>query len=212
MPSPSRCRLVPFLARSVGFLPVRTPQKRRGCSGCPRSSAPSRCPLPARPAGAGRAAASSRRRAAANAAAAAGRSCRSRSPSPAAASPRGCRSAGRRRCRSGRRGHRQAVGRVGQAGPRGEEAGVGRPPTAHPAQEAEPWRTSSQRRLLPVCIRRAIFVRVSYPLLPTPVRIHAPRVLPGHLYLADHGRQGAARSLGAVLMDAAGRPRSLAAA
>jgi len=80
--------LVPFWARSVGLLPVRTPQKPRGSSGCPRSSAPHRCLPRARPAAGGRATASSRRPGAASPAAGASRSCPSRSPSPAAASPR----------------------------------------------------------------------------------------------------------------------------
>ena len=73
LPSTSKCRLVPFLARSVGFLPVRAPQKRRGSSGCPHSNAPNRCPSPARPAGAGHAGASSRRPGAASAGAGASR-------------------------------------------------------------------------------------------------------------------------------------------
>jgi hypothetical protein len=62
-----------FFPRSVGFLPVRAPQKQRGSFGCPRSSAPSRCPAPARPAARGCAGASSRHPAAASTATAANR-------------------------------------------------------------------------------------------------------------------------------------------
>jgi hypothetical protein len=54
-----------FLGSIGGVFACEGPQKRRGSSGYPRSGAPSRCPPPARPAGAGRAGVSSRRRGAA---------------------------------------------------------------------------------------------------------------------------------------------------
>ncbi len=95
-PLTSRWRFEPFLARSVGFGPVRAPQKRRDNSGCPPPPSTSRS-TPRDPGGrGGRGGASSRRPAAASNAAVASRSRRSRSPSPGVTSTRGSRSGGRR--------------------------------------------------------------------------------------------------------------------
>src|SRR5512135_3172213 len=95
-PSTSRWRFEPFLARSVGFLPVSTPQKQRGSSGYPRRPSTSREAPRDRGGREGRARASSRRPAAASTGVAASKSHRSRNPSLEVASTTGYRFGGRR--------------------------------------------------------------------------------------------------------------------
>src|SRR5262249_50422537 len=95
-PSTSRWRFEPFLALSVGFGPVRSPQKQRGRSGCPLRPWTSREAPPHRDGRGGPAAASSTHHAVASTAAAASRSPPNRNPSLGVTSTKGFRFGGRR--------------------------------------------------------------------------------------------------------------------